>query len=105
MTFDELWEKLKNESEESREFFQRAEDLAKQPVKIAYVCNGLGPCSYKVGCYRLGKPGMDYCYHTFDQKYAKNGACEDPENHPERFHVIDLTDSETCYWEGQIPMP
>lgn len=30
MTFDELWEELKNESEESRQFFQKAEDDAKR---------------------------------------------------------------------------
>lgn len=29
ITFDELWESLKNESEESREFFQTAENVAK----------------------------------------------------------------------------
>ena len=29
ITFDELWEDLKNEDEESRQFFQTAEDIAK----------------------------------------------------------------------------
>ena len=29
ITFDELWDDLKNENEESRQFFQTAEDIAK----------------------------------------------------------------------------
>lgn len=29
ITFDELWENLKNEDEESRQFFQTADDIAK----------------------------------------------------------------------------
>lgn len=74
-------------------------------MKIAYLCDGLSYCSDKVGCFRMAKPGMDYCTHTFDKKHAKNGICKNPEKHPERFHQIDLTDSETCYWEGEIPTP
>ena len=71
-------------------------------MKIAYLCDGLCKCSDKVGCYRVAKPGMDYCNHTFFGKHAVNGACKDPENYPERFHEIDLTDTETCFWEGDV---
>jgi len=71
-------------------------------LKTAYLCDGLCICSDKVGCYRVAKPGMDYCNHTFYERHAKYGPCKDPENHPERFHEIDLTDSETCWWEGDI---
>ena len=71
-------------------------------MKIAYICDGLAACSDKVGCFRIAKPGMDYCNHTFTAKHAKNGKCKDPENHPERFHEIDLTNTETCWWEGDV---
>ena len=71
-------------------------------MKTAYLCDGLCKCSDKVGCFRLAKPGIDYCRHTFDERHAVNGACSDPENHPERFSKIDLTDTETVWWEGGI---
>lgn len=71
-------------------------------MKTAYLCDGLAWCSDKVGCFRVAKPGMDYCRHTFTEQHAKYGACKDPENHPERFRVVDLTDSEAVWWEGSI---
>ena len=71
-------------------------------MKTAYLCDGLCKCSDKVGCYRLAKSGMDYCRHTFDERHAINGPCENPENFPERFFLIDLTDRESCWWEGDI---
>ena len=74
--------------------------------KIAYICDGLMPkCSDKVGCFRLAKTGMDYCRHTFDPNHAKNGGCSDPQDHPERFHEIDLNDQESCWWEGEVLTP
>ena len=75
-------------------------------MKIAYICDGLMlKCSDKIGCFRTAWPGMDYCTHTFDPSHAKNGACTDPQNCPDRFHEIDLTDEETCYWEGEVQIP
>lgn len=71
-------------------------------MKTAYLCDGLCKCSDKVGCYRLAKSGMDYCRHTFDERHAINGSCENPENFPERFSLIDLTNTESCWWEGDI---
>ena len=71
-------------------------------MKIAYICDGLCACSGKVGCFRTGLPGMDYCRHTFDERHAINGMCKYPENHPERFNRIDITDSESCWWEGPV---
>ena len=71
-------------------------------MKVAYLCDGLCLCSDKVGCFRTAKPGMDYCRHTFIEKHAKYGACKDPENHPERFHKVKLTEKETVWWEGDI---
>ena len=74
-------------------------------MKIAYICDGLAACSDKVGCYRIGRPGVDCCRHTFQDSHAKNGKCIDPQNHPERFHPIDLSDQETCWWEGEVLAP
>lgn len=75
-------------------------------MKTAYICNGLDPeCSDKPGCYRTLLPGMDHCRHTFSEKYAANGTCADPENHPERFSKIELTYDEDCWWEGGVEIP
>lgn len=73
-----------------------------KPKRIAYICDGLVPeCSDKPGCHRFMKPGMAYCAHTFDPDHAANGACEDPENHPERFTRLDHFETEfEEYWEG-----
>lgn len=71
-------------------------------MKIAYYCDGLCECSDSVGCYRYMHPGMDWCRHTFDPEHALYGKCEDPENHPERFHLIDIRNNESCYWEGEV---
>ena len=71
-------------------------------TKIAYICDGLVPeCSDKPGCFRHAKTLMDNCYHTLKPSHARNGAVLDPENHPERFHQIDIGDKETCWWEGE----
>ena len=69
-------------------------------MKIAYICDGLASCSDKVGCYRLAKPGMDFCNHTFDPKHAKYGVCEHPEDYPERFHEVFGDEENIKYWEG-----
>lgn len=74
-------------------------------MRVSYLCDGLDKCSDKVGCFRVAKPGMDYCYHTFCAAHAVNGPCNDPENHPERFHRIDISDKETCWWEGEVFQP
>ena len=73
-------------------------------MKIAYICDGLDHCSDKIGCYRCGKPGMDTCRHTFNPAHAKNGAVENPEDYPERFHILRPND-ELCYWEGDVFIP
>ena len=71
-------------------------------MKIAYYCDGMDKCCEHVGCYRQLLPGMDYCRHTFDPDHAIYGKCDNPEEHPERFYIIDLNDKETCYWEGDV---
>ena len=74
-------------------------------MRVAYYCDGLDECSDKPGCYRFMYPGMDYCRHTANPDHAVYGPCEHPEEHPERFHVIDINDTETCYWEGEVFSP
>ena len=71
-------------------------------VKVAYYCDGMCECHDSIGCYRRLVPGIDYCRHTFDANHAAFGKCEDPEMHPERFYLIDLSDKESCYWEGEV---
>ena len=74
-------------------------------MKVAYICDGLAKCCDRPGCFRFAKPGMDMCRHTFDPSRAKYGAVLDPQNHPLRFHVIDLDYEETVYWEGDVDIP
>lgn len=71
---------------------------------IAYICDGLDPkCSGKVGCFKSLCSTAE-CNHTLNERYALNGPCEDPENHPERFTFIDIPGEKT-YWEGAIDIP
>ena len=74
---------------------------------IVYICKGEGAdCYLHPGCiYREDPIGAaDWvCNHTFKPEFAKYGACEDPENHPERF--IFQERQENCgpsyYWEEE----
>lgn len=67
--------------------------------KVAYYCDGKASCSDSIGCYHRISPGIDYCRHTFEEDHAMFGKCEDPENHPERFHWIKEVN---CFWEGEV---
>lgn len=72
-------------------------------MSVAYICNGLDPeCSDKIGCFRCGRPGMQYCNHTLNKQYAVNGECKDPWNHPERFTDFSIITGEEQFWEGPI---
>lgn len=75
-----------------------------EEVKIAYLCDGLDKCSDSVMCFRRLVPGSD-CKHTFKQEHAANGAVEHPEDHPDRFHLLDTPYDEICWWEGEVDIP
>lgn len=45
---------------------------------------------------------MQYCNHTFNEKYSVNGGCKDPWNHPERFTDFSVITGEEQFWEGPI---
>ena len=47
-------------------------------IRVLYLCDGEG-CEYI--CHRE----VYVCEHTTDPQHAVNGACEQPELHPERF--------------------
>ena len=71
-------------------------------MKIAYLCNGKDECIYGPMCVYREEPWTasdDICRHTLKPEHALNGICTDPENHPERFQVIDLGDHDICFWE------
>ena len=72
-------------------------------ILTAYICDGLDECSDKLGCFRCGKPGFDYCHHTTNPKHALNGPCDDPRTDPERFHKLNgSADGKDLYWEGEV---
>jgi len=53
-------------------------------MPIVYLCNGKeGDCIPLNNCRLRSFDGE--CSRTFDERYAKNGPCKDPQNHPERF--------------------
>lgn len=84
-----------------------SDEVRKPKVKIAYICNGMAHCSDKPGCFRCGLPGMMYCKHTWDPKYAANGGIKNPEKCPERFHLLENSgfDGFDVYWEGGFDLP
>ena len=75
---------------------------------VIYICKGEAwmTCFLHPGCIYREDPvsSTDWvCNHTMDPECAKYGACEDPENHPERF--IFQERQENCgpsyYWEEE----
>lgn len=49
-------------------------------MTVLYICN-----KKREKCHEDGGVCFEDCYLTTDPACAKNGPCEDPENHPERF--------------------
>ena len=74
---------------------------------IIYICKGEGMnCYLHPSCIYREDPvsSTDWvCNHTMDPECAKYGACEDPENHPERFTFQERPDScvPSYYWEEE----
>jgi hypothetical protein len=54
---------------------------------IYYICN-----RKREKCHEDGKTCWEDCHLTSDEKYALNGPCSDPENHPERFTIENTID-------------
>lgn len=65
--------------------------------RVAYICDGNIPECSKTGCAYIHEYGL--CMNTCDEDHARNGACPDPENHPERFEYI-----QGVYFERE-PLP
>ena len=63
---------------------------------VLYICKVKAPDAI---CPVNHKPCWEDCYLTTDPRYAKNGACKDPENHPERFDTHEWADGITYYEE------
>ncbi len=60
--------------------------------EVVYICG----CDPEMECKRTAC--QTDCFHTIKEEYAKNGACKDPWNHPERFEVSEVDDM-VQYWE------
>ena len=56
-------------------------------MRVAYLCDGHGCDRENKSC--AGEPWVDrgetVCRRTTDPAHARHGACEHPEDHPERF--------------------
>lgn len=63
---------------------------------VLYLCKVKAPDAI---CPVNHKPCWEDCYLTTNPKYAKNGPCKDPENHPERFTANEWADGITYYEE------
>ena len=63
----------------------------KTEVAIAYICDGHDDCAFEPGCFKredLVSKSDWVCHHTTKPEHAVNDICEDPENHPERFVLV-----------------
>lgn len=70
---------------------------------VKYLCDGKKECGYgNIFCGVYNKKSSaspyDLCIYTRDPEHAKNGACTDPENYPERFLKVKYD-----YWEKEEP--
>ena len=54
-------------------------------MRVAYLCDGQGCASVHPSCRYLPEGDLERCTHTTDPAHAVNGACEHPEEYPERF--------------------
>ncbi len=74
---------------------------------IVYLCKGEGmDCYLHPYCIHRGEPvayNDEICSHTKNPGCAKYGACEDPENHPERFTFYEIPEDcgPSYYWEEE----
>ena len=72
---------------------------------VVYLCKGHDDtCYLQPGCIYRKDPVSQtdiVCSHTLKPEFAKRGACEDPENHPERFIFQERRDGcgPSYYWE------
>ena len=55
-------------------------------MKILYLCDRAKECA-EYGSCNSDMPVR--CKRTPDPAHAKNGACRDPQNHPERFVAVE----------------
>ena len=63
--------------------------------KIYYFCDGQDGCKDLPICFRQHGPELKedpmpdlFCDHTVTPEHARNGRCEEPEDHPERFAAV-----------------
>ena len=56
-------------------------------MRIAYLCDKKACADARRSCNGLWKNAL--CRHTTNPAHAVNGACKDPQAHPERFMRID----------------
>lgn len=58
---------------------------------VLYLCNGWNPKCSRSGCfYYFDGPERGPCKHTTNPDYAKNGPCDNPAKHPERFKSVEV---------------
>lgn len=70
--------------------------IKNEPSKtVAYICDGKACEDQLWPSCKIPRTEIDHCDHTTNPEHAKNGPCEDPENHPERFKEL----QNGRYWE------
>ena len=58
---------------------------------VLYLCNGKNPNCSRTGCYfSFNGPERGPCKRTTVPAYAKNGPCDNPRKHPERFEAVEV---------------
>ena len=65
--------------------------------RTLYICNRQRGCKKSSWCYYNNKTDEETCKYTSGRVFAKNGPCDDPWNHPERFKK-DVFNSDTIVY-------
>lgn len=67
--------------------------------EVSYICTFDNFSSEGLHCPFNGAICSDWCHKTLNSKYAANGSCADPENHPERFNKVSIGEMRVAYEE------
>ena len=69
--------------------------------KVLYVCDGKKACNRSAFCYYNNHETDCSCFLTTTLRSAKNGPCNNPEEHPERF-VKEVINGATIYYTEKL---
>ena len=75
--------------------------MQKVVPKVIYLCDGNKECNKSSSCALNPDTKYPTCSHTLTIRNAKNGFCEKPSDHPERFEKQTYNAGDICYFEKE----